>query len=371
MTFRPLAGAGNPHVQTLLPRLIRRRARLSPVWQQLDLPDGDFVDLAWSEDPMPARHKPRVVLFHGLEGSFYSPYAHGLLHACRQRGWLAVVMHFRGCSGRPNRMKRIYHSGETEDGSYLLRWLRSTLGAAPTAAVGVSLGGNMLACLLAKRQEARLLSAAAIVSAPFQLESCSRKLEHGVSRLYQRYLLGLLKRNARSKLAAYPDTLPIAPQQLPGIKRLRAFDYVITARIHGFRDAADYYRQCSALALLPEIRTPALVIHAQDDPFMTADVIPDPAHLPANIEYQLTEHGGHVGFVGGTWLKPEMWLEQRIPDWLAPFLSRTAADATLHAAPSDVLSSASSRAALTDQRRAPVNVAPGSLLTRVFPEQTS
>ncbi len=99
--FVPLAGMGNPHLQTLLPRLIRRRILLQPHWQRLELPDGDFVDLAWSEDPAQARGKPRMVLFHGLEGSFHSPYTHGLLLACQARGRLGVVMHFRGCSGEP------------------------------------------------------------------------------------------------------------------------------------------------------------------------------------------------------------------------------------------------------------------------------
>lgn len=136
-TFRPLTGASNPHLQTLLPRLVRRRVLLKPHWQRLELPDGDFVDLAWSEDPAQARDKPRAVLFHGLEGSFYSPYAHGLLNAWRERGWLGVVMHFRGCSGVPNRKQRIYHSGETEDARFFLRWLRDRYGEVPTAAVGV------------------------------------------------------------------------------------------------------------------------------------------------------------------------------------------------------------------------------------------
>lgn len=150
-SFRPLTGASNPHLQTLLPRLVRRRVQLKPHWQRLELPDGDFVDLAWSEDPAQAAGKPRVVLFHGLEGNFYSPYAHGQLNAWREKGWLGVVMHFRGCSGVPNRKQRIYHSGETEDARFFLQWLRATYGEAPTAAVGVSLGGNMLACYLAQQ----------------------------------------------------------------------------------------------------------------------------------------------------------------------------------------------------------------------------
>lgn len=322
-SFRPLTGASNPHLQTLLPRLVRRHVLLKPHWQRLELPDGDFVDLAWSEDPQLARHKPRVVLFHGLEGNFYSPYAHGLLNAWREQGWLGVVMHFRGCSGVPNRKQRIYHSGETEDARFFLRWLRDSFGEVPTAAVGISLGGNMLAYYLAQQGNDSLLQAAVVVSAPLMLEPCSLRMEQGFSRVYQHYLLGQLKQNAMRKLLHYPGTLPLNLPQLNKLRRIREFDEVITSRLHGFNGALDYYRRCSALPLLPKITTPLLIIHAKDDPFMTDEVIPDLSSLPANIEYQLTERGGHVGFVGGTLKKPQMWLEYRIPSWLYPFLEST------------------------------------------------
>ncbi len=319
-TFTPMSGAGNPHLQTMLPRLIRRKLAFKPHWQRLDMPDGDFVDLAWSEDPAQATHKPRLVVFHGLEGSLHSPYAHGLIHAAAQRGWLGVVMHFRGCSGVPNRKQRIYHSGETEDASYFLHWLSMRYGEAPTAAVGFSLGGNMLACLLARQGEACRLKASAIVSAPLMLEPCCHHMEKGFSRFYQRYLLNLLKGNARRKLQTWPGSLPVELPQLRRIRRIREFDDLITAKIHGFQDALDYYRQCSALPMLPKITAPTLIIHAKDDPFMDNQVIPDITQLPANIEYQLTEHGGHVGFVSGTLRRPQMWLEERIPAWLARYL---------------------------------------------------
>lgn len=320
--FRPLAGASNPHLQTLLPRLVRRHVQLQPFWQRLELPDGDFVDLAWSENPELARDKPRVVLFHGLEGNFYSPYAHGLLSAWQAKGWLGVVMHFRGCSGEPNRKSRIYHSGETEDARFFLRWLRERYGQVPTAAVGVSLGGNMLAMYLAEQGQDSLLQAAVVVSAPLMLEPCANRMEQGFSRVYQHYLLGQLKLNATRKLLHYPGSLPLDLAQLKGLRRIRDFDDVITAKIHGFNDAVDYYRRCSALPLLPQITTPLLIIHAKDDPFMTAEVIPDLSELPANIDYQLTEHGGHVGFVSGSLKHPQMWLEQRIPAWLSPYLEQ-------------------------------------------------
>lgn len=318
--FRPLRGGSNPHFQTMLPRLIRRKLGFTPTWQRLELPDGDFVDLAWSEDPALARHKPRLVVFHGLEGSLHSPYAHGLIEAAKARGWLGVVMHFRGCSGEPNRLNRIYHSGETEDGTWFLHWLQREFGQVPTAAVGYSLGGNMLACLLAKEENRVPLDAAVIVSAPFVLEACSAHIETGFSRVYQHYLLNLLKSNASRKLKAYPGSLPIDLRQLKRLRRLRDFDDAITARIHGFADAIDYYRQCSAMPLLNKISKPTLIIHAKDDPFMDQNVIPDTQTLPPSVEYQLTEHGGHVGFVGGTLLHPEMWLEKRIPDWLQTYL---------------------------------------------------
>lgn len=229
-------------------------------------------------------------------------------------------MHFRGCSGEPNRLNRIYHSGETEDGTWFLRWLQREFGAVPTAAVGYSLGGNMLACLLAKEGRDIPIEAAVIVSAPFVLEACSYHMDKGFSRVYQRYLLNLLKANASRKLAAYPGSLPVNLAQLKSMRRIREFDDLITAKIHGFADAIDYYRQCSAMPLLNQIAKPTLIIHAKDDPFMDHHVIPKAEDLPPQVEYQLTEHGGHVGFIGGTPLRPEMWLERRIPDWLTTYL---------------------------------------------------
>ncbi|PHI27907.1 hydrolase [Budvicia aquatica] len=321
--FQPMRGAANPHIQTLLPRLFRRKIKQQPVWQRLELPDGDFIDLAWSEDPQQARHKPRLVVFHGLEGSFYSPYAHGLLDTCKDLGWLCVVMHFRGCSGEPNRSPRAYHSGETSDTRFFLNWLQENLGQSPTAAVGYSLGGNMLGCYLAEEGHQVPLQAAVIVSAPLMLAPCSQQLEQGFSRIYNRYLVGQLKQSTKRKLSRYPEILPLPGLALKHIHSLREFDDAITAPLHGFKDSSDYYQQCSALPLLPKISIPLLIIHAKDDPFMAAEVIPAKESLPDNIEYQLTAHGGHVGFVGGTWSKPQMWLEQRIPEWLKPYLEKT------------------------------------------------
>ncbi|KJR34158.1 hydrolase [Vibrio navarrensis] len=314
--FTAARGIKNPHLQTLLPRFIRKKALFEPIWQTLDTPDGDFLDLAWSEDPSneSASKKPLFVLFHGLEGSFFSPYANGLMYAFANAGWLSVMMHFRGCSGKPNRLARAYHSGETEDARYFLQHLQRHFPQNHKVALGISLGGNMLANYLATYQDAPLVDAATIVSAPLDLSACSERIEQGFSRIYRRYLLSSLKKNALQKHHLLSNALAISPRSIKKLTRLYQFDDLITAPLHGFKNALDYYQQCSGLHKLREIRIPTQIIHAKDDPFMTDAVIPKFV-LPDNIDYRLFDHGGHVGFLTGSALHPRFWLEESLPSY--------------------------------------------------------
>ncbi|MGB1322377.1 MAG: hydrolase [Vibrio gallaecicus] len=312
--FTAAAGLSNPHLQTLVPRFIRKQTLFKPTWQTLDTPDGDFLDLAWSEDPTgeQLKKKPIFVLFHGLEGSFESPYANGLMNAFAKDGWLSVMMHFRGCSGKPNRLARAYHSGEVEDARFFLEFLNKQFPDNPKVAVGISLGGNMLANYLADYADDPLLSAATIVSAPFDLASCSSRIEQGFSKIYKKYLLNSLKDNALKKGQILLDELGISAESIKNIRHLYEFDERITAPLHGFKNAQDYYVKCSALSKLQKIKLPTQIIHAKDDPFMTDAVIPKFV-LPENIDYRLFQHGGHVGFITGNTLKPRFWLEEALP----------------------------------------------------------
>ncbi|BBL90128.1 hydrolase [Vibrio rotiferianus] len=312
--FFAAAGIKNPHLQTLLPRFIRKKALFTPVWQTLDTPDDDFLDLAWSEqqDTEIARNKPIFVLFHGLEGCFYSPYANGLMNAFSKSGWLSVMMHFRGCSGKPNKKARAYHSGEVTDARFFLEQLNQQFPNTPKVAVGISLGGNMLANYLAQYRDDPILSAATIVSAPLDLSACANRIEQGFSKVYKRYLLSSLKRNALQKHDLIQGELALSYSSIKRVTRLYEFDDLVTAPLHGFKDAQDYYDQCSGLSKLQQITLPTLIIHAKDDPFMTEAVIPKFV-LPDNIDYRLYENGGHVGFLTGTALKPKFWLEEALP----------------------------------------------------------
>ncbi|SEG63646.1 hydrolase [Vibrio hangzhouensis] len=316
-TYRFIAAKGlaNPHLQTLIPRFVRRRTLFEPVWETLDTPDGDFVELAWSEAPhsLSAQSKPVFILFHGLEGSFDSPYANGLMHAFAQHGWLSVMMHFRGCGPTPNRLARAYHSGEIWDARQFIELLDHRYPNAKKVAVGISLGGNMLTNYLAHFGDDSKLDAATVVSAPLNLAACAQRIEQGFSRVYRSYLLSSMKKNALNKLHLLRDALGLTEERIRNMQRLYEFDDLITAPLHGFRDADDYYQRCSGLQRVCDITIPTQFIHAKDDPFMTHDVIPNFA-LPAHINYRLQERGGHVGFMTGSLRKPRFWLEETLPN---------------------------------------------------------
>ncbi len=312
--FSAARGLSNPHLQTITPRILRKKPLFEPKWQTLDTPDGDFLDIAWSESwqSKAAQQKPLFILFHGLEGSFNSPYANGLMHAFSQHGWLSVMMHFRGCSGRSNKLARAYHSGETGDARFFLEQLRQRFPRQPKVAIGISLGGNMLVKYLADYRDDPILDAATVVSAPLDLAACASRIEQGFSKVYRNYLLNSLKKNALQKQSQLSQVLGIRAETIKALSTLRGFDDLITAPLHGFKGADDYYHKCSGIGVINRIKVPLQIIHAKDDPFMTEKVIPD-YKLNSNIHYRLFNKGGHVGFLSGSIAKPEFWLERAMP----------------------------------------------------------
>lgn len=173
----------------------------------------------------------------------------------------------------------------------------------------------MLVRYLAEYSQDPLVSVACVVSAPLDLSSCSERIQQGFSKVYQAYLLGSMKRKLSTKLQRHGEVGRVSGKGKPAIRNIYQFDDMITAPLHGFSDAEDYYRRCSGISVLGNIQIPLKVIHAKDDPFMTDAVIP--AHpLPDNIEYQLCERGGHVGFISGTLRNPEYWLDKAVPAFL-------------------------------------------------------
>ncbi len=308
--FTPAWWLPGPHLQTLWPNLFRRPPKVALRRERLELDDGDFLDLDWTEGVT----GPLVLILHGLEGSSASPYAAGMLKAVHDRGWRGVLLHARGCSGEPNRLPRRYHAGETGDLQYVVEQLRAREPDALLAVIGYSLGGSVLLNWLAEPRASRPVSAAVAVSVPFDLDVTADRLETGWSRLYQRHLLSRLHEAVQQKHRGMDHPLAERVQTRP--RSFRAFDDAYTAPLHGFKDVHDYYRRASCGPKLAQIRTPVLIVHARDDPFMEPTVIPLAHSLPGCVRLEVTASGGHVGFVSGSPWRPRYWLEQRIPDFL-------------------------------------------------------
>ena len=317
MAFKAMRGFSHAHFQTILPSLLKGNYKPDFIHEVLELPDGDRLDLAWQHLPT-EDDRPIVVLFHGLEGSVYSPYAYKMMEGLDAQGFNAVVMHFRGCFKTPNRLARAYHSGETGDARFFLEQLHQQFPSRPLGAIGFSLGGNMLMKLQGEWGKASLLFAAVSVSAPLKLEETADYINHGSSMFYQWYLMQSLRESLLQKFEAhdYEQLIGLKSEDVSKLKNFWEYDDLFTGPIHGFKDAKDYYERSSAAPYLKKITQPTLIIHAKDDPFMPVSVLPDPASLPKNIQVECLDHGGHVGFLGGTILKPEYWLQKRVPTYL-------------------------------------------------------
>jgi len=310
--FRPAWWLSNRHLQTIWPVLCRRRVALETRRERLELPDGDFLDVDWV-----GRAGPIVIVLHGLQGSSESSYARGLLREIAARGWRGALMHFRGCSGEANRLPRSYHSGETSDVDWLARELRRREPDTPLAAVAYSLGGNVLLKWLGESGARSPLRAAVAVSVPFELGAAADSMRSGLPRIYERYLVRRLRQAVHAKMANGSFALALSRAAVDRLRSFREFDDTVTAPMHGFASAQDYYDRCSSRSFVCRIEVPTLILHAADDPLMHPEVIPSPEERSEAVSLEVSPKGGHVGFVSGAWpWSARYWLEERIPRFL-------------------------------------------------------
>lgn len=314
--FKPAWWLPNAHFQTLWQTLCRTPLKkLSIKRERFELPDGDFLDIDW----VGKGNGPIVIVLHGLEGSIESPYARGMLAAIERHGWRGAFMHFRCCSGERNRLPRTYHSGETGDLSIVVDALHKREPRVPFAAIGFSLGGNVLLKWLGETGHLNILKAGVAISVPFDLKKSVQCLSQGFSRVYQRQLIKDLHKKLVWKFRDEPAPFFIPP--LSELHTIQDFDENVTAPMHGFNNADDYYAKSSSRKYLQSITVPTLIIHAKDDPVLRGDFLPDENELSPHVKLELTEKGGHVGFVSGSFpWNPKYWLEERVPQFLQEYL---------------------------------------------------
>ena len=298
------------HLQTIYPSLFIRVPAIDYRRERLELADSDFLDIDWIDGQAGA---PTVVLFHGLEGSADSHYARDLMALVQTRGWHGAVAHFRGCSGEDNRLPRAYFAGDSEDVDHILRHIKSQHLDTPVYAVGVSLGGNALLKWLGERGDAarHLVEHAVSVSAPVDLAAAGNALDQGFNRrVYTARFLATLKKKALKKARQFPDTLDA--KAIAASTTFREFDTLVTARLHGFRDADDYWFKVSSKPLLKSIAVPTLIINAKNDPFFPATALPTSADVSSAVTLEQPTSGGHVAFPSGPFPGNLDWLPRRL-----------------------------------------------------------
>ncbi len=298
------------HAQTIYPALFRRVGQVTRRTERLELPDGDFIDLAWAGNG----GKRLAILSHGLEASMNTEYIQGMAGALHRNGWDVLAWNFRGCGGQPNRLLRMYHSGATEDLHSVIRHALAHHPAETIDLIGFSLGGNLTLKLVGE-DPANLPSqirGAVAFSTPCDLACSSRQLSRLSNMVYMERFLIAMRSKVRAKKRMFPDDL-----DLTGLGRIRTFqefDDRYTAPIHGFKSAADYWERNSCRQFLPAIRIPTLLVNAANDPFLGPGCHPrEEADASGHFHFEMPAQGGHVGFPGGG---RENWAETRALEFL-------------------------------------------------------
>lgn len=305
--FVPATALSNGHAQTFFAALRRKPVRPPLTRRRFDTPDGDFIDVDVLEGDSRA---PTVLLLHGLEGSSSSTYVSETLRVLAARRWNAWALNFRGCSGEPNRVAASYSSGDTRDLAFLAAQLPG-----PRFAIGFSLGASVLLNGLARLQVP--LDAAVAVSAPFQLATSAKAIDAkgGFGPVYLNHFLPSLKRKALDAATRFSSVLDA--EAIAAVTTIRDFDHHVTARVFGFSSAEDYYARCSTAPVLGDVRTPTLIITAEDDAIAPAGALPHGVNEHHALHVLRTKHGGHVGYASGSPLNPRWWAELRAVEWLA------------------------------------------------------
>jgi predicted alpha/beta-fold hydrolase len=303
-------------VQTIWGPLFRR-GRIRSRRERIATSDGDFVDLDWADEALPG--SPLVLILHGLEGSSQSHYAVGLMRQAVARGWRAVTLNFRSCSGELNRRLPFYHSGHTDDLDEIVALLTSRERGLRLGIVGVSLGGNVLLKWLGEHGAEAPIAGAVAISVPFDLASCARVLDRGPRCwVYTANFMRTMRAKVIDKAARDPEMARMV--DLAQLRRTRTFaryDRLVTAPLNGFADEHDYWRRASSGPYLARIRRPTLLVNALDDPIVPPGALPRFADLPPAVRAEFPAHGGHAGFIEGWPWRVRSWAERRALEFLS------------------------------------------------------
>ncbi|HMC76963.1 MAG TPA: alpha/beta fold hydrolase [Vicinamibacterales bacterium] len=296
--FTPRRRLANGHVMTVWCWAAKRTFALPEPEERLFQVTPDTRVLAhcyWQPD---RSSHPTLLALHGLEGSSAAHYMRGLAAKALAAGFNAILLNQRNCGGTENLGPGLYHSGLIDDAVFVIREIGTTDGITRVVVAGYSLGGNLALRLAGTHPPADLpaLKAVCAVSPVLELEACVRALERRSNVAYQWNFVRNLKARMQRKNACFPGGFDLS--RLGSIRTVRQFDAAFTAPFFGFASAEDYYHRAAALRVVENIRIPALVITAEDDPFVPVEPFRDPKLTGnPNVTLIVSRHGGHCGFL--------------------------------------------------------------------------
>lgn len=278
-------------LQTVIPG---RKPRKQIVYERetLELPDGDFLDLDWIRNGS----ERLIILTHGLEGSSKSQYVSDTVNQMDHEKFDLLAWNCRSCSGRMNRLPKLYHHGEIEDISEVVRHVLSLDRYRSIHLAGFSMGGNITIKFLARKKElARHISSSAVISTPFDLESSSATLDKPKNYLLRKYFMKNLYVKLGAKEAQFPGSFPM--EKFHDVKTWNEFDRLFVAPFVGFDSVDVFYREASANTFILDVESPVFIINAKNDPVLTRSCHPiEPARSKSHIHFELSRTGGHVYF---------------------------------------------------------------------------
>lgn len=294
--YRPPLLFRNGHLATIYAGLVRKVDGVVQRRERQQLSDGDFLDLDWSKSLVPT--EKLVILLHGLEGDAQRHYITGSANLLNKNGFDACAINYRGCSGEPNILYKSYHSGATEDLIEVIDHILNTTKYSEIYLKGFSLGGNLLLKYLGEGNKVpKEIKGAVAISVPCNLRNSCEELLTPKNTLYAMRFKKHLLIKLRQKQQLFPEL--VSDSNILSIKTLKDFDDIYTSKAHNFKDALDYYKQCSSLQFLPNITVPSLIVNAKDDSFLGRECYPfSEAEKNPNLYLEVPYWGGHVGFWG-------------------------------------------------------------------------
>ena len=281
----------NRHLETIIPGITRKVKELPPYERiRIDTPDQDFLDLDWYQSDS----DKLLILSHGLEGDSHRPYIEGMVKRFHNEGWNVIAWNYRGCSGEMNNTARFYHSGATQDLKTLVEYAL-TLNIPNITLGGFSLGGNLTLKYLGEEKRDQRIKSAFAFSVPIDLKGCCHEIDKPHNFLYCKRFLKSLKIKGKAKNEKIPGSVDV--DQLMKVENMYQFDNVVTAPLHGFDSADDYYAKCSARNFIEGIEIPTLLVNALNDPFLSESCFDQTKFESSkNVYFEMPKFGGHVGF---------------------------------------------------------------------------